>query len=65
MTGICHYTQLLSVEMKSPELFAWAGPEMNAILFISASQVARITGVSPQPPAITAASTFANTAINK
>jgi hypothetical protein len=45
-TGVSHYAQLLIVEMGSHKLFClgWPGTPISPI---SASQVARITGMSP------------------
>jgi hypothetical protein len=39
------------LEMGSWELFAWGGPELQSSLSHSASQVARIVGVTPWHPA--------------
>jgi hypothetical protein len=50
MTGIYHSTQLSSVEMESHNLFCLGWPG-TSILPISASQVARIVGLSHQHPA--------------
>jgi hypothetical protein len=44
MTGVHHHTQLLLVEMESHYIFL--GCTQIAILLISASQVARIIGLS-------------------
>jgi hypothetical protein len=44
-TRVCHYTQLLSIEMGSHKLFCWGWPG-TVILPITASQVSRITGIT-------------------
>jgi hypothetical protein len=44
----CHHTQLFSIEMESHKLFLCLGWPRARILLISASLVARITGVTHQ-----------------